>query len=100
MVLKYLSLAFDTVNHTIMLNRLRDLAGMCCFTVSLNQIMSESAEQICGVPQGSMLGFILFLINIPSLGHIIQQFSDVFYHLFANDIKLGKEFAEQTLTSG
>lgn len=71
-----------------MLNRLRDLAGMCGFSVSLNQIMSESAELLCGVPQGSMLGFILFLINIPSLGLIIQQFSDVFYHLFASNIQL------------
>lgn len=50
--------------------------------------MTESRELLCGVPQDSMLGPILFLIYSLPLDQIIQQFSDVSYHLFADDIQL------------
>uniref|UniRef100_A0A669CZI7 Reverse transcriptase domain-containing protein n=1 Tax=Oreochromis niloticus TaxID=8128 RepID=A0A669CZI7_ORENI len=101
LVLLDLTSAFDTVNHTILINRLRDLVGMSgsvldwfssyiserSFSVSANQIMSVSTELLCGVPQGSVLGPILFLIYILPLSQIIQQFPEVSYHLFADDIQ-------------
>lgn len=40
-----------------------------------------------GVPTGSVLGVILFLIHILPLGQIIQQFLDVSYHPLADDIQ-------------
>uniref|UniRef100_A0A672Y7R0 Reverse transcriptase domain-containing protein n=1 Tax=Sphaeramia orbicularis TaxID=375764 RepID=A0A672Y7R0_9TELE len=102
LVLLDLSSAFDTVDHTIMIERLRDLVGMAgpvldwfssyltgrSFSVSINNIQSDSADLLCGVPQGSVLGPVLFLLYVLPLGHIIRQYSDVFYHLFADDIQI------------
>ena len=64
------------IDHNIMINRLCDLVGMSgsvlkwfssylsgrSFSVYVNQIISETAELLCGVPQGSVLGPILFLL--------------------------------------
>jgi hypothetical protein len=102
LVLLDLSSAFDTVDHQVLLKRLRDQVGLSglvlqwftsylsgrSFSVTANQIRSESADLLCGVPQGSVLGPVLFLLYLIPLGKIIQRFSDVSFHLFADDIQL------------
>ena len=102
LVLLDLSSSFDTVSHQILLRRLRDEVGLSgsvlhwfssylsgrSFSVTANQIRSESADLFCGVPQGSVLGPVLLLLYLIPLGKIIQRFSDVSYHIFADDIQL------------
>ena len=72
----HLSTAFDTVDHDILLDRLErafDLCGLVlewiksflfkrAQSVLLNRTRSTQSELQCGVPQGSVLGPMLFLL--------------------------------------
>ena len=102
LVLLDLSSAFDTVDHNILISRLRDRVGMSglvlkwfssylskrSFSVSINNVLSETTELSCGVPQGSVLGPVLFLLYLLPLGQLIRKFKNISYHLYADDIQL------------
>ena len=101
MLMLDLSAAFDTLDHTIMKNRLINI-GVCnsaldwfmsylkdrTFSVKTNNSISSTRMLTTGVPQGSVLGPILFLIYIKPLSDIICTFPEIKYHLYADDILL------------
>ena len=101
MLMLDLSAAFDTLDHTIMKNRLINI-GVCnsaldwfmsylkdrTFSVKTNNSISSTRMLTTGVPQGSVLGLILFLIYIKPLSDIICTFPEIKYHLYADDILL------------
>ena len=99
LVLLDLSAVFDTVNHDYLVNHLKYRFGvvgtaLTWFTDYLkgptqrvaldgihSQIQSDSVTLICGVPQGSVLGPILFTlyiyiyIYIPLGGYLLESWS-------------------------
>ena len=96
-----LSAAFDTVDHATLLQRLKvtySLSGAVLrwFSSYLNgrkqyvrcgAARSESKLIKCGVPQGSVLGPILFLLYTADLLRLIER-HQVHPHLYADDTQI------------
>ena len=90
--------AFDTVNHKILLNKLEHygirneslkwfesyLTGRKQY-VYLNGESSNLKDINCGVPQGSVLGPLLFLIYINDLPNVSEKLK---FFLFADDTNI------------
>ena len=90
--------AFDTVNHSILLQKLqcygirgKALQWMSCYLtnrfqyVSIGDIQSRLENISCGVPQGSVLGPLLFLLYINDIHSSVPNSK---LKLFADDTSL------------
>ena len=62
------------------------------FSVAVGPYMSEFTAVTCGVPQGSVLGPIIFALYMLPLGHDISKFTGIYNHCYADDIQLYLSF--------
>ena len=105
LILLDLSAAFDTVDHRILLERLSDEVGLRGTAlnwfrsylsdrsqlVSVHGVLSRPFDLNCGVPQGSCLGPLLFIIYASKLFKIVEHYlPDA--HCFADETQLYLSF--------
>ena len=107
-----MSVAFDTVDHAVLIDCLQKqfkvggqvlkwltsyLSGRS-FQVKINSCLSNGVILLYGVPQGSILGPILFLLYISEIEKI-AQLHGFSVHVFADDMQLYISFKRNNLLS-
>ena len=107
-----LSAAFDTVDHHILISRLQhdfkvvdsDLLWLGSYLTNRSQFTAEGKTSSpilplsVGVPQGSVLGSLLFVIYTSPLAKNFQKYP-INFHQYADDIILTSEFLRQPSSS-
>jgi hypothetical protein len=106
LVLLDLSAAFDTIDHSILVDRLCSYFGIegkvlqllvsylkdRFQVIHIGQTKSEPKRLSTGIPQGSVLGPLLFSLYITPLAQLLS-FHGVKYHFYADDTQIYVSFS-------
>ena len=107
-----LSAAFDTLDHAILLRRLESTFGISGLALSwfesylsdrtqsvvVDGLMSTPIPLVFGVPQGSVLGPVLFNLYSQTLSDVIA-FHSCDYHKYADDTEISDSAPPSDFTS-
>ena len=99
LVLLDLSAAFDTIDHSTLLSCLRNWFGVsgsvlkrftsyltdCYQSIKIGSTLSDVCKLLFGVPQGSVLGPLLFSLYTTPLNLIISKHKGIKFHFYAED---------------
>ena len=110
LVLLDLSAAFDTISHDILLQRLEKRLGISGTAlkwlksyitgrsqcVCIGEAISEALCILFGVPQGSVLGPLLFVIYGLPLGDIVRK-HHLNFHMYADDTQIYVTFDKKDI---
>ena len=96
-----LSSAFDILNHSILIKHIIELGiegsplkWLMSFitdrtsSVKINDFISPPTKILKGLPQGSVLGPLLFSIYLRPISNIIRKYPNIYYHIYADDSQL------------
>ena len=97
-----LSAAFDMIDHSILFHRLHECYGINGLALSwiesylsdrtqsvkVGSVLSHPMDLKFGVPQGSVLGPLLFSMYTNPLSSIIQSHRGIKHHFYADDTQL------------
>ena len=106
------SSAFDTVDHEVLLKKLKNqffVQGNALrllesyvkgrqFSVNINGKISSYRDLKFGVPQGSLLGPLLYIVYTGELHYLFNK-HNLDYHMYADDIQLYLSFKEKDTVS-
>ena len=106
------SAAFDTVDHSILLKRLElnfniKQDALCMinsylsnreFSVAINDEIGKSNHLKHGVPQGSILGPLFYILYVKNVEQILQQ-NGVEASLYADDVQLYVKFKPELINN-
>ena len=70
----------------------------CYQCIKIGSVLSNAKRLLHGVPQGSVLGPILFSIYTTSLRKIIQNYPCIHFHFYADDSRLHVHLTHKHVT--
>ena len=108
-----LSAAFDTIDHSILTHRLQHWFGISSTALNLlSSFLSDRFQTVItpasksnpvlleyGVPQGSVLGHLLYSLYTTPLHSIISKYPGLRCHFYADDTQIYLSFSPELASS-